>query len=152
MYCISACQRSADPFINVKANLDPWFNLLTHIGKQEGFNSLSQIAKKFNSLSHIRKKSSIFLILFYDPRFNSSSHISLQKKVQFFESYSKKWVQFFEKGSMSVRHVEEKDSILCVMLKRRVQFFESCWKEGFNPASRVEKKDSILRIIFFRKN
>ena len=41
-------------------------------------------------------------------------------------------------------HVEEKGSILWVIVKRWIQFCESYWKEGFNSVSHLRKTNSIL--------
>ena len=92
--------------------------------------------KRFNSLGHAKQK-----VQFFE---------SNQKKVQFFESYSQMFhsISNAEKRFNSVNHVQKKfnflshvrkiHSILWVILnslshlKKWVQFFESCWKEGFN--------------------
>ena len=130
-------------------------------------NHIQKVLKfyEFNSLSHIRgKRGSILWV----------------KEVQFFESYQKKGVQFFQSyfkmGSILwVRFLSRKvGSILWDMFKKwvqflwimlnrrvqycescwkewRIQFFESCWTEGFNSLSHFWKKGSIQWIIFFEK-
>ena len=58
------------------------------------------------------------------------------------------WVIFQKSGSIFF-WVSQKKIILWVMLKRRVQYCESCWKQGFTSVS--EKKGSILWVFFVSK-
>ena len=123
----------------------------------------------------IKKKSILCVILKKD--FNSVSHIEKFKKkeVQFYESCIKSsilWVSFFltqgsilwvillehwgsifwvifQKSGSIFFWVNQKKIILWVMLKRRVQYCESCWKQGFTSVS--EKKGSILWVFFVSK-
>ena len=86
----------------------------------------------------------------------------MEKRVQFFESC---WTEGFnslshveQKGFNSVSHVEQKgsilwvmlkrmkDSILWIMLNRRVQFFESCLKEGFFSVNHIFRKIKFCHV------
>ena len=123
----------------------------------------------FNSLSHIRgKRGSILWVILEKKGFNSLGHIR-KKGVQFFQSYFKMgsilWVRFLSRkvGSILWDMFKKWVQFLWIMLNRRVQycescwkewriqFFESCWTEGFNSLSHVWKKGSIQWIIFFEK-
>ena len=120
-------------------------NSLSHIGKQERFNSSRHIEKKdFNSLSHIEKRfikrgsilwvlykefHSLSLFFFFDTRFNSLSHISwsnvsilcvIWKKKVFI---SLRHIQ--RKGFNSLRRIERKRVQLFAYLKKRVEIFDS---------------------------
>ena len=154
------------------------FNSFNHIGKR--FNSVGHIQekgsihwdilkKRFNSSSQVEKRKQFFTSeskkfpLFetsFDTRFNSLSHSARKSlilrvifekiRAQFFESYSRNPIQFFEsikkKSILWVMLENNKGSILRVILKRRVHFCE--WKEGFNSVSLFRfKKSSILRVI-----
>ena len=143
--------------------------------------SISRVTKKFLSWSQIIFKKvqffesfceegSILCLLVKSVQFFESN---FENPVQFFESHSKKRVQFCESCSKRMfNSVDQKSvqlslrkmgSILCVMKKKKVQFF---WvtKKGFNSLSHMKrfkrleflewvilvKKGSILR--FFWKN
>ena len=107
--------------------------------KVQFFDSYSK--RWFNSLSHVQKGSILWVIFFkrgsilwviQKRRFNSLSHA--QKKVQFFESYSKKkrfnYFESFKKRRFnSLSHTQ-----------KRVQFFESFKKEGSILLSHTQKK------------
>ena len=100
--------------------------------------------------------------------FNSLSHIR-KKGVQFFGSYKKKGVQFFQSyfkmGSILwVRFLSRKMvQFFETFSKSGFSFYESCWTEGFNTVSHVEKnegfnslnhveqKGSILWVMFERR-
>ena len=116
-------------------------NSLSHIGKQERFNSLSQ-KKDFNSFCHLEKKfikrGSIRWVKSYflkKKKFNSESHT---KKVQFFESYQRKKLnplsrigefQFFESYSKKKKVQCRKKKSHVQKKKKQVQFCESYWKK-----------------------
>ena len=146
------------------------FNSFNHIGKR--FNSVGHIQEKGSIHWDILKKGSILRVKLkerkqfftseskkksctlwhfsFDTRFNSLSNSS--RKVQFFESFlgnsgSILWVIFQKSGS--IFRVNQKKIILRVMLKRRAQYCESRWKEGFTSVS--EKKGSILWVFFVSK-
>ena len=150
--------------------------------KKEG-SSLWVMWKKSNSLSHMKRFKSVEFsewIIFFQrgsilrvtpaPRkekekgFDSLSHIfqKRQKMVQFCESCFKR-VQFlesyWEKSSILWVIFSKKDKlklwVSCLSKKTVFNFYESCWKEGFNSViikkwfssvSHVEKK-SILWVI-----
>ena len=126
-------------------------NSLSHIGKQERFNSLSQ-KKDFNSFCHLEKRftkrGSIRWVksYFLKKRFNSLSHIREKKlnplsrigELQFFESYSKKKFNVEKKKSFS---------------KKQVQFCESYKKKKTVLwVVFVLQKNSILRVIVTKKD
>ena len=101
---------------------------LSHVGKQEGFNSLTHIRKAFNSLSYIRKR------------------------VQFFESYFQKgsilWVIFNKKEVQCFRvfFFLKTRAILWGILPRKfnsLSLFLSK-KKRFNSLSHVQKKFNSL--------
>ena len=99
----------------------------------------------FNSLSYFsdQKNGSIRWDMFKKSGFNfyESCFSKKKKRFIFYRSCKKKEgfnsVSHVEKkeGFNSVSHDEQKGSILCVMLKRRVQLCELYWKEGFNSVS-----------------
>ena len=98
------------------------------------FNSMSLFFAKegFNSLNHIEKKVQ-FLESFF-KKFNSVSHIFCEK---FLESYFAKGINsYFE----SYFYLFKK--------KKKVQLFESYFFKGSISLSHVEKKGSILWVIF----
>ena len=66
---------------------------------------------------------------FYEPKKSPILEVKLKKKVQFFESYSKK-----KKGSIHLSHVQKISSILCVKFKRR--FSRTLKKLEFDSLSR----------------
>ena len=139
------------------------FNSLSHTKKssilwviiRRRFNSSSQyFLKVFNSWSHIRKKGLILWVVF-------------PKKVQFFESQKRFKIlkDIFEKKNNSLSPIQKK-----YFLKRRfsssrflfwVIFSEITlnslshifWRKKSNSLSHIsEKKSSILRVIFPKKN
>ena len=129
--------------------------------------------KRFNSLRHIEKKVQFFesswkrketILYFRIKKKFHSLRLFFWHKVQFFWFILLEKVQFFESflrkfGLNSLSHileirfiffwVNQKKIFLWVMLKRRIQYYESCWKEGFNTVS--EKKGSILWVFFVSK-
>ena len=113
------------------------FNSLSHIGKQERFNSSRHIEKKdFNSLSHIGKrfiKRGSILWVFYKESHSWSLFLThgsilwvifLDQMFQFFASSERKRCSFL------CVIFREKSSILCVILKEK----------GFNPLRRIQRK------------
>ena len=128
---------------------------------RKGWNSSSNVQKKrFIFLSHIWKKKTVLSVIFW------KIFESYPKKDQFLESCSKKkkgwilWVMFFWKkkhalsrifgkkkfnslsqiqksGFNSLSNVEKKGSISMSYVKRKIQFCESCWKEGFNSLNYI---------------
>ena len=143
------------------------FNSLRHIQKKKRFNSLSCIQKKFNSMSHSKSSTLCFFLTF----FQKHSLSQIQKKVQFFESYSKKKVQpiesnqkthtqFFEsnwrkkKRFNSLSHIGTQEKLNSWSLTvKRLQLFESYWEEVQKKTQFYESftKSSILWVIFLRK-
>ena len=114
------------------------FNSLSHVGKQERFNSSRHIEKR-GSLLWVKRRVQFcesfslqekFDWVILKKRFNSLSHIE-KKKLN--SEANKKKVQFFASH-------EKKVSILCVIFKEK----------GFNPLN--QRKISSLRNIFFQKN
>ena len=110
----------------------------------------------FNSISHIGKKSSILWVIlkrgsilhFVFKKKYSTLCLSRVQSVQFLESYFNK-VQIFESYFNKVQIFESKSWILRVILKKRVQFFESCWKiQSFVSYH----KNSILSLGHIRKS
>ena len=147
-------------------------NSLSHIGKQERFNSLSQ-KKDFNSFCHLEKR----FIKRGSIRWVKSYF--LKKKVQFRESYKKgsilwvisekkSWILWVvlenfnssnriqkKKISMLKKKVifKKTSSILWVVLKKKtVLWVVFVLQKKFHFESHSEKKGSILRVIFFGKN
>ena len=99
-----------------------------------------------NSLSCNSEK---FLWVMFKKGFNSSCH--LVKRVQFFESPSEEcsilWVKFLKIRFNSLSHIPKKSSILWVVFKKNVQFFEI--RKVFNWVS--EKMGSILCVMKKKK-
>ena len=120
----------------------------------------------FKFYESMLKKCSILWVMLKRMQ-DSILWVMLNRRVQFFESFWKEGfnsVSYFlkEKWFNSLNHVQKvgsismsqcwrKSSILWVMLNRRVQFFESCWTEGFNSFSHVEQKGSILWVMLKRR-
>ena len=125
---------------------------------------MSHIQKKFNSLSQKKSSTLVEKRFIKEGQFNESFKKSsilwaFFPKVQSFESLLKKKKT---KGFNSLSQFSRQDQsflwvkifvkqILWVMLKKWVQFCESCQKKGFNSVSHVKKKGSILWVIF-KKN
>ena len=84
-----------------------------------------------------KRKGSILWVL---PKFNSWSHIT--KKVQFFESYSKR-VPFFESSKKSSNHWD--------ILTKRIQFFESYFKKCDNSLTHISKNGFNSLSHMFKK-
>ena len=119
--------------------------------------------KKLNSssrISEIFKENPILWVNFLENYLSSIVWVILQKKSQFFESYSKR-VQFFEsskKGFKSLRHHVKEGSILWVILKKRGDNSLSHIQKGFNSLESSQKgfkslrhhvkESSILWVIF----
>ena len=119
---------------------------------KKGFNSMSHIVNwvqfcELYSLSYIssKKNGSILWVMFkfYESKskkgFNSVSYIAIKKNVSILWDMFKKWVQFL--WIMLNRRVQYCESC---WKEWRIQFFESCWTEGFNSLSHFEKRVSIL--------
>ena len=119
-------------------------------------------------LSNIWKKSPILCVIFKKNQFFASNSRNLT--VQFIATYSrKKGVQFFQSyfkmGSILwVRFLSRKMvQFFETFSKSGFSFYESCWTEGFNTVSHVEKnegfnslnhveqKGSILWVMFERR-
>ena len=143
------------------------FNPLSDI--QEGFNSFNSFIKKLNSKSNLKKfhsvsqlknkaqlcesdeTSSILWVMFKKgsniwlifPKANSVNHIK-KRWVQFFNhigkilSFELYWKSSIDKMFISSSH----------MLKR-VQFFESNWKEGFHSVSHSFSKKKFNSWVIF---
>ena len=90
--------------------------------------------------SILRKLGLNSLSPFLEIRFNF--WVNQKKKINSLSHVGKQW------RFNSSRHIEKKGSLLWV--KGRVQFCESCWKEGFTSVS--DKKSSILWVFFVSKN
>ena len=145
------------------------FNTLSHIREKswilwvvlENFNSLSRIKK--NSMSKKKKsfsekKSILWVVL---KKISSVSRIRTSKKFHF-ESHSEK------KGINSLSLFFFLEKYLSLWVFKKVKFFEfflrekvfeSCYKEGFNSSSHIEKnlsvilkRSSVLCIVFFEKS
>ena len=92
-------------------------------------------------------------ILWVTLKMGSILWVMFEKYVQIFESRSKVGkILSLKKRSTSLRHLQEKSSILCVNIFKnwniwvivKVQFFESYWKK-------VHEKGPILWVIFPKK-
>ena len=103
--------------INSWSHFSKRFNSLSHFQKKK-LNSVSHVQKKLNSVSHLQKK-----------RLNCSSQV---KRVQFFESYSRKF--------NSLDHVRQ--------IKFHKKFNSLCHQNSFYILIDIFRK-SILRVIFF---
>ena len=155
---------SSSHFFGKKNILKRRFKSVSH----KKSNSLSFVEKKgFNSSSHIEKnlwvilkKSSVLWIVFL--RQAQFFECFFSKKIQFFESHSKKfnslshapeisilWVIFFlkKKKFSSSSHVKE-GSIHLVMFKK-VQFFESFFWKEFNFRVFFEKEVTFKKWVRF---
>ena len=137
-------------------NVEKMFNTVSHVEKNEGFNSLSHVEPKGSILWVILKRGFQFCELYFlkEKWFNSLNHVQKVGSISMSQCWRKGFnsLSHVEKeGFNSLSHVEQKGSILWVMLNRRVQFCQSFWKEGFNSVSLIKKKGSIQWIIFFEK-
>ena len=146
--------------------------ILWVIFKKKGFNSVSCIRKRSSILWVIFKKSILGVIFaFFCSKHSLSHFFFLQKR---FNSVSHNFwkvqnsFNHIEKKFNSLGHIQEKGSIHWDILKKKVQFFESSWKETilyfrikrsstlwvfsfdtrFNSLSHSSRKSSILRVIF----
>ena len=107
----------------------------------------SDSKKRFNSMIHLR-------VQFFESLFSHKKVPFPGHKVQFFELHWK--VQLFESFLLS----EKKGSILWVVFRKKVQFWESYSKEGSilrviyqmgSLHSDILKRSSILWVIFSEK-
>ena len=144
-------------------------NSLSHIGKQERFNSLSHIREKswilwvvlenFNSSSRMQKKKVqcrkkvIFkkkkqVLWFVLKKYSSVIRIRTSKKKFHFESHSEKKrinssSHFFWVKNILKRRFKsvshKKSNYLSFFFVEKNQVFESCYKEGFNSSSHIGK-------------
>ena len=147
---------SSSHFFGKKNILKRRFKSVSH----KKSNSLSFVEKKgFNSSSHIEKnlwvilkKSSVLWIVFL--RQAQFFECFFSKKIQFFESHSKKFNSLSHAPEISILWVifflKKKSSVLRVMLKK-AQFIWSCSKR-FNSLSHFFEKSSILEFFLKKKS
>ena len=132
--------------------------LLSHIEKQERFNSSSHVKKSFNF--------EFYFFFFLKKKFKFMT--IFQPQISFSESHSRKWDRFIESCSNksefdSLSHSQKKrGSILWIILNKKVQFFESyssknsiLWvklkEKKVQFFESYSKRGSILWLIFNKK-
>ena len=94
----------------------------------------------FNSLSHILKRVHFCELYFLNEKwFNSMSHGS-----NYMSQCWKEGFNFYES-------CWRRGSILWVILRRRFQFCESFWKEGFNSVSHIFQNQVQFLESYFQK-
>ena len=129
------------------------FNSWSHIFVKKFFESLKKKVLFFESHS----KGSIIWVIVEENSFSSLSYI---EKVQFVESYSKKknWVIF--KGSILRVTIKKKKVQFCwvtfakssvLRVLKKIQFFKSRKKKGFNLLSRIQQKKEFNSSSLIRK-
>ena len=113
------------------------------------FNSSSHILIRVQFFQSYWKKVQIFDSFFPKKQFFRS----YQKRVQLFKTYWKTlihWVilkKFYWKKCSILRVICWKRFSSLSNILKRVQFFESNWKEGFHSVSHINKKGSIVWVI-----
>ena len=142
------------------------FNSVSHIGKQERFNSLSQ-KKDFNSLSHLEKEvhkkrfNSMSQVIFLEKKFNSESHTK-KSSILWVISEKKGWILWVVLENFnSLSRIKKKVQCPKKVIFKKVQFCESYWKNTvlwvvfvlqkrkFHFESHSEKKDQFFESFFF---
>ena len=141
---------------------------MSRLQRVQSFESLLKKTKGFNSLSHFSRQDHVQKngFNFYESCWKKRSilWVVFEKGVQFCEWNSEKinswshffffWKYFLKGSSLWVL----KKIFEFFFLVRKNQVFESCYKEGFNSSSHIEKnlwdilkRSSVLCIVFLGK-